>query len=328
MKKIIYRITLDLKRLESEPMITLREGDAFIREVAVKLRSGASPYSLEGVDAFLFGRGNSGSEYFVDCEIREGEIYCVIPEGMTDEALTVCEMRLTDGSGAVVATPTFRVVSQEVLFSVENIVGNSDFSALLSAISRADASRITDTSIEQGELIITYANGISLNVGNVMGETGAAGADGTKWFSGTAVSGTGTNNFYPIGQGAKTGDFYLNTSTGNVYVSVSGGEMWNYLFTTVGAKGDKGEQGPQGEQGIQGPQGEQGEPGPQGETGATGADGTKWLYGTAVSGTSSSIMSPVSGAETGDFYLNTNTGNVYVSTDKGVWWKYLMCLKS
>lgn len=230
MKKITYRITLDLKRLESEPMIALREGDAFVREVAVKLRNGASPYSLEGVDAFLFGQGNSGSEYFVDCEIREGEIYCVIPEGMTDEALTVCEMRLTDGSEAVVATPTFRVVSKKALFSVENIVVNSDFSALLSAMSRADASRIKDTSIEQGELIITYADGTSLNVGKVTGEDGTAGADGTKWLYGTAVSGTGTNIFSPVGQGAKTGDFYLNTSTGNVYVSVKGAEMWKYLM--------------------------------------------------------------------------------------------------
>lgn len=53
----------------------------------------------------------------------------------------------------------------------------------------------------------------------------------TKWFYGTLVTGTGSNIFVPVGQGAKTGDFYLNTNTGNVYVSIGGAEMWKYLFS-------------------------------------------------------------------------------------------------
>lgn len=74
------------------------------------------------------------------------------------------------------------------------------------------------------------------------------------------------------------------------------------------------------------PAGDKGDPGADG---AAGADGTKWHYGTAVSGTGSSIMMPTgTGAKTGDFYLNTNTGNVYVSTNGETFWKYLGTMKS
>lgn len=69
--------------------------------------------------------------------------------------------------------------------------------------------------------------------------------------------------------------------------------------------------GPQGPKGATGETGPQGQQGPQGATGAKGADGATWLFGTAV---------PSTQGKTGDFYLKTDTFDVY-SKATGSWVK-------
>lgn len=334
MKKITYRLTLDMKRAESEPMVVIRGEDTLVRRIAVRVRSGADPYSLEGVrSATLLGKGDG--RYFAECEIIDDVIYADVPSDLAAEPITVCEILLADGNGAVATTPSFRVVSKKAVFSANDIVASPDFSALLTAIARADDARIVESRIADGELVIVYADGTEVALGKVTPVKGvdyvdgSDGKDGSVWHYGTSVTGSG-DVMFPIAN-AKSGDFYFNTSTGEVYASLAGAsrgvELWRYLVTLKGAKGDTGEQGVQGEKGNKGDKGdtgEQGEQGPRGETGAAGADGTKWHYGTAVSGTESSIMMPTgTGAKTGDFYLNTTTGNVYVSTNGETFWKYL-----
>ena len=107
------------------------------------------------------------------------------------------------------------------------------------------------------------------------GATGAAGTNGTSasWFTGTAV--TGTDNSAETVFGSKSGDMYLNTSTGNVY-RASGVNSWSYVCNikgAVGATGPKGDTGATGATGAQGPKGDTGATGPQGAKGATGATG-------------------------------------------------------
>ena len=70
---------------------------------------------------------------------------------------------------------------------------------------------------------------------------GADGQNGSKWYKGTAISGTGTSiTGFP---GVKD-DFYLNSSNGNVYVctktggaSVPDPAEWDYVMTLVGGGG-------------------------------------------------------------------------------------------
>lgn len=121
-----------------------------------------------------------------------------------------------------------------------------------------------------------------------------SGGGGTKWYYGTAV--------LPSNSDIKVGDFYLCTTSGVVSVCTSA-EGYGTFKEVFSIKGESG-------------------------TSTSGDGGTKWHYGTVITGTGSSIMQPSgTGAKTGDFYLNTNTGNVYVSTNGETWWKYLMCIK-
>ena len=77
------------------------------------------------------------------------------------------------------------------------------------------------------------------------GNTGATGQRGTKWFSGTAITGTSTTSTVFSGSGitnALIDDFYLNTSTGNVYRCTLGGAAsvakWVYDGNIKGQQGD------------------------------------------------------------------------------------------
>jgi len=63
--------------------------------------------------------------------------------------------------------------------------------------------------------------------------------------------------------------------------------------------------GPKGDTGDQGPKGDKGDTGDTGATGATGPRGNTWFSGAGAPGT-------IPGSIVGDFYLDTDTGDVYL----------------
>ena len=79
--------------------------------------------------------------------------------------------------------------------------------------------------------------------GQFDGADGKDGADGSRWFSGTQVS---IDGGFPVSlvTGAKTGDYYLNTTTGNVYKA--GATVWEYEGNIKGVSGDTGAPGKDG----------------------------------------------------------------------------------
>lgn len=103
-----------------------------------------------------------------------------------------------------------------------------------------------------GELVITYSNGDSTNLGKIVGKDGLDGTNGQNGLSAYEI--------------AKNGGF-IGTE-----------EEW--LKSLKGADGAKGEQGEQGIQGAQGIQGEKGDQGIQGEKGKDGIDGKTPVKGT------------------------------------------------
>lgn len=70
------------------------------------------------------------------------------------------------------------------------------------------------------------------------------------------------------------GDYYLNTTSGDVFQKQSG--SWVKIGNLKGVKGDKGDTGDKGDKGDQGIQGEKGDKGDKGDTGTAGAT---WLSG-------------------------------------------------
>lgn len=172
---------------------------------------------------------------------------------------------------------------------------------------------ITAVSIDvDGNLTITFSDGDSENVGNIIGPQGVPGPKGDKGDVGPqgpqglqgpqgekGEQGNDGTSLNVLGTKESEADLPLSAEKNDAYLI--DGEMWVFDGTNwnnagkiqgpqgpVGPQGPKGDQGPQGvkgdpgekgEQGVQGPkgdtgpQGEQGSVGPKGEQGDTGARG-------------------------------------------------------
>jgi hypothetical protein len=82
---------------------------------------------------------------------------------------------------------------------------------------------------------------------------GGGGGSASRWHSGSEN---------PVGDLGNEGDYYLNTSNGDVFEKTA--EGWVNVGNIKGTKGDKGDKGDTGEQGPQGPKGDKGDPGEPG----------------------------------------------------------------
>lgn len=122
-----------------------------------------------------------------------------------------------------------------------------------------DGRSITLASVNsEGQLVITYSDGSSVNLNKLVGINGIDGKDGTDGKDGVGIN---TVNI--------TGDGKLN-------ITLTNGTTLN-LGTIKGEKGDKGDTGVQGEKGDKGDTGEQGI---QGVAGKDGKDGINGINGT------------------------------------------------
>jgi hypothetical protein len=113
----------------------------------------------------------------------------------------------------------------------------------------------------------------------VQGPTGATG-QAEAWWSGAGA---------PAGATGAVGDWYLNTSTDDVYEKTAA-STWTLRANIKGSAGATGSQGPQGTTGAQGPQGTTGA---QGAAGATGPAGP----GVPVGGTAGQVLSKKTGTD-------------------------------
>lgn len=144
----------------------------------------------------------------------------------------------------------------------------------LVGINGIDGVSISNSAInDKGELIITYSNGQICNLGKVVGVDGKNGINGINGINGTdGVDGKdGTNGKDGVG----IANVLINTS-GELELTFSDGQQIN-LGNVKGSKGDKGEKGDTGEQGVQGIAGKDGI---NGTNGVDGKDGTNGKDGT------------------------------------------------
>ena len=124
-----------------------------------------------------------------------------------------------------------------------------------------DGRSITLASVNsEGQLVITYSDGSSVNLDKLVGINGIDGKDGTDGKDGVGIN---TVNI--------TGDGKLN-------ITLTNGTTLN-LGTIKGEKGDKGDTGVQGEKGDKGDTGEQGIQGIAGNDGKDGINGTNGVDG-------------------------------------------------
>lgn len=150
---------------------------------------------------------------------------------------------------------------------------------------------ITAVSIDiDGNLTITFSDGDSKNVGNIMGPQGARGPKGDRGDVGPVgpqgprgekgEQGNDGTSLNILGTKESEADLPLSAEKNDAYLIngemwVFDGTNWNNAGKIQGPQGPQGPVGPKGLKGDTGPQGKQGPIGPKGEQGNTGAKGEK-----------------------------------------------------
>lgn len=139
-----------------------------------------------------------------------------------------------------------------------------------------------------GELVLTYSNGQSDNLGTVIGakgekgDTGATGAQGEQGIQGEKGDKGDTGATGQNGQDGKDGKGVASAvinEEGKLVITYSDGTIAT-LGKVIGPRGEQGVQGEKGDTGAQGEKGEKGEQGAQGEQGVQGIQGEKGEQGT------------------------------------------------
>lgn len=145
---------------------------------------------------------------------------------------------------------------------------------------------ITAVSIDtDGNLTITFSDGDSENVGNIIGPQGPQGPKGDQGDTGPVgpqgprgekgEQGNDGTSLNVLGTKESEADLPLSAEKNDAYLI--NGEMWVFDGTNWNNAGKI--QGPQGPQGPVGPQGPKGDPGPQGVKGDPGEKGEQGLKG-------------------------------------------------
>lgn len=145
---------------------------------------------------------------------------------------------------------------------------------------------ITAVSIDtDGNLTITFSDGDSENVGNIIGPQGPQGPQGEKGDVGPqgpqgpqgekGEQGNDGTSLNILGTKESEADLPLSAEKNDAYLI--NGEMWLFNGTNWNNAGRI--QGPQGPQGPVGPQGPKGDPGPQGIKGDPGEKGEQGIQG-------------------------------------------------
>ena len=111
---------------------------------------------------------------------------------------------------------------------------------------------------------------------------------GSAWLQGAGVPGAGTGG---------NGDYYLNTSNGDIYGPKTAGAWGSSIFNIA--------------EGQQGPAGAAGATGATGATGPAGADGKTVLNGTSAPSSGTGVN--------GDFFINTTASIIYGPKAGGAW---------
>ena len=241
----------DYESLDNKPSLTAVDGKSAYQIALDNGFEGTEEEWLESLNGLDGKDGISITETIIN---DNGELVVTYSDGNTSNLGIVVGADGKDGQNG-----TNGVDGKDGVDGVNGLDGKNG----------TDGVGITETSInEYGELVITYSDNSTVNLGTVVGKDGINGVDGKDGQDG--VNGTD----------GKDGISATHSWNGTVLTvtSASGTSSAN-LKGEKGDKGDKGDTGEQGIQGIQGVKGEKGDTGVAGKNGTNGKDGSTPILG-------------------------------------------------
>ena len=294
-----HRIILDLDAASGGSAVTLRQGENAHRFEICFNRSAQPYHISGDCRAVLAAEKSDGTQLLNSCSIENDTvIYDLTAQTTACPGRLDCEVRLYGAENRLLIAPRFSVYVESSAIDENAVESSDEFTALNELILKAGASsglRIKGYFPSADELErIAYPeagdaygigmqppydiyvwdalNGIWVNNGKLTGGTGGekgekgdkgdkgdTGVRGSRWFSGTALTGTSSAPSVFADSGiaeALSGDRYLNTLTCNIYeCTLTGGAeaaLWKYSGCIKGADGASGGTGGSGGSGSEG----------------------------------------------------------------------------
>ena len=180
-----------------------------------------------------------------------------LPEGTTFKWTTPVDTNTAGDNQTGVITVTYPDGSSETVDVVVNV--------------KPKARYIVKAEIQDGNLVVTYDNGETENLGNVTGEQGPKGDKGDQGEKGDKGDQGDKGDTGAAGQDGANGKDGVDGQDGKN--GVDGQDGKDGTNGKDGVDGKDGEQGPKGEKGEKGDKGEKGEKGDTGAAGQNGVDG-------------------------------------------------------
>lgn len=135
MQKVVHRLRLDLERPGIQAVSYMRKGDTLSRRMVLSLYEQGKPYRIEdGVTARIRGKKSDGTILYNDCFVQDN---CIVVDVTTQMLAALgeveCELNLYGTSNALLTTPRFAIVVEDVLLADGQLESQNEFTAMTKA---------------------------------------------------------------------------------------------------------------------------------------------------------------------------------------------------
>lgn len=340
---IQYRIALDLSKNSPQAVITTKKGEAQSREVVFTLHNRGEEIRPELTSgARIWAKKPDGTVLYNNCTVYSDRIvYALTSQTVAAAGAVECELQILGENGEILYSPRFTMIVENILYDSSTVESADEYDTVIAATRYMHIKYAGKEPTADADMSDIPSEYIGLAV--TSSSTAPTAYSSYSWYQWKG----------PKGEQGETGATGPKGETGATGATGPQGEKGEKGET--GAAGAQGAQGEKGERGERGPQGigitsivktdgtgtpgtsdtytitfgnneetatftvQNGADGEQGTTGADGEDGSVWFSGTVVSGIGNNISAGVNGSRPGDYYLNTDSCNVYRATAANVW---------
>lgn len=145
MNESFYRITLDIKSIQAQISLPIKQGDTS-RGIYISLTDGGKPYIIADKCFAVFkGNKSDGTEVGNNCYIENNRIvYPITEQTVTSPGIVECEVSLYNSAGGLITSPRFTLIVDSRAVGSDKYKSSYEYMVLeeyLSSISAAEETR-------------------------------------------------------------------------------------------------------------------------------------------------------------------------------------------
>ena len=132
MKKSYYNITLDIKGIQSQAVLRVKQFDTS-RVIYMSLTDGGKPYTIgEKCYAVFEAIKPDGTKVGNNCYIEKNKIvYEITEQTVAVSGIANCEVSLYDADGGLITSPRFTLIIDRKLVTGDEFTSSSEYTSLV-----------------------------------------------------------------------------------------------------------------------------------------------------------------------------------------------------